>query len=94
MRANRASEVCTSSETRSRLTVGNNSRACSVVNATIVPALRPRAGGDQEPGHEVDQRRGHPEERLTTAKNDCPVIAWRTWRSTCRAFSARYRCTS
>ncbi len=39
IRANRASEVCTSSQTRSRLTVGNSSRVCRVVEATIVPAV-------------------------------------------------------
>ncbi len=38
IRANSASEVCTSSATRSRLTIGNSSRVCSVVNATSVPA--------------------------------------------------------
>lgn len=39
MRSNSASEVCTSTLTRSSDTVGNSSRVCRVVNATIVPAV-------------------------------------------------------
>ena len=39
MRANSAPEVCTSSATRMRPMSGISSRACTVVNATIVPAV-------------------------------------------------------
>ena len=39
MRANRALEVCRSSATRMRPMSGNSRRACTVVNATIVPAV-------------------------------------------------------
>ena len=39
MRANSAWEVCTSRETRMRPMRGHSSRACTVVNATIVPAV-------------------------------------------------------
>ena len=37
MRSNRASEVCTSACTPSRLPTGKNRRVCRVVNATRVP---------------------------------------------------------
>ena len=51
MRPNSASDVCTSSDTRSRLTIGNSSRVCSVVNATSVPREMPAsAAGGEQPG--------------------------------------------
>ena len=37
MRANIASDVCTSRPTESSDCIGNSSRVCSVVNATTVP---------------------------------------------------------
>ena len=39
MRAKSAAEVCTSSATRMSPIRGMSSRACTVVNATIVPAV-------------------------------------------------------
>ena len=39
MRANSACEVCRSRATRNRPMSGNISRACTVVNATTVPAV-------------------------------------------------------
>ena len=39
MRANSAREVCRSSATRMRPMSGCSSRACTVVNATTVPAV-------------------------------------------------------
>ena len=39
MRANSAAEVCTSRATRISPMSGMSSRACTVVNATIVPAV-------------------------------------------------------
>ena len=39
MRANSAPEVCTSSATRMSPISGCSSRACTVVNATTVPAV-------------------------------------------------------
>ena len=39
MRSKSASELCTSIEIESRLPIGANRRACSVVNATIVPIV-------------------------------------------------------
>jgi hypothetical protein len=73
------------------LTVGNSSRVCSVVNATIVPAVTavPLPATMRNPATRYTSAGVTPRNVCTTAKNDCPVMAWRTWRSTCRAFSAR-----
>ena len=41
MRSNSASEPCTSTLTCSMLPMGKKRRLCSVVNATMVPAVMP-----------------------------------------------------
>ena len=88
MRSNRASDDCTSVDTCSMEPIGKNSRDCSVVKATRVPAVMRLLPLD----------RSHPATRytsagvmeknvLTTAKNDRPIIVWRIWRPVRRSFS-------
>ena len=88
MRSNSAMDDCTSVDTCSMEPIGKNSRDCSVVNATIVPAVM--AWGSLD--------RTHPETRYTsagvmeknvptTAKNERPIIVWRIWSPVSRSFS-------
>ena len=89
IRWNRAKEVWTSSATRSRLITGKSSRVCSVVNATIVPALSSVPREIVIPATRYTMAGVTPKNVWTTAKNDWPVMVWRICRSTWRSFSAR-----
>ncbi len=89
MRSNSAIEDWISVETWSIEPIGKNSRDCSVVNATIVPAVS---------GLAASSLSTHPATRYTsagvieknvptTAKNERPIIVWRICSPVSRSFS-------
>ena len=95
MRAKSAPEVWRSSATRMRPRSGNSSRACTVVKATIVPALMsfapPRMS---QPATRYTMAGMLDRKTLTIAKNHWPLIDWLTWRRIWFWFSSSYRPTS
>ena len=84
-----ALEVCRSSATRMSPSRGNRSRACTVVNATMVPAVM--SGEPPTSSHPATRytMAGIADRKmLTIAKNHWPLICWLTCSRTWVAFSS------
>ena len=94
MRSNKAIDEWTSVETCSIEPIGKNRRDCSVVNATIVPAVIVLPVGSRLITHAATRytKAGVIEKNVPTiAKNDRPIIVWRICRPVRRSFSSRKR---
>ncbi len=91
MRSNKASEECTSVETCSIDPIGKNSLDCSVVNATMSPALTGSPPESTQPLTRYTSAGVIEKNVPTMAKKDRPIIVWRICNPVRRTFSSRKR---